>query len=108
MLSCRGVDGLPKKKFHSVPEGVPESVVITDTLDLHGFFPEQVPEVVDAFLENAASMRLKRLRIVHGKGRSRLKFEVIQVLKSDPRVVAFGDAPPELGGWGATWVEIST
>jgi len=33
-------------------EGIPESIVVTDTLDLHGFFPEQIPEIIEAFIDN--------------------------------------------------------
>jgi DNA-nicking Smr family endonuclease len=84
----------------------PEPVRVTDTLDLHGFFPEQVPDVLAAFLENAAALGLRSLRIVHGKGRSRMKFEVIRFLKMRPDVLRFHDAPPECGGWGATFVEM--
>lgn len=78
--------------------------MVTDTLDLHGFFPRQVPELMAAFLENAVSLGLRRLRIVHGKGRSRMKWEVHRILKEHPAVERFGDAPPESGGWGATIV----
>ena len=88
------------------PEGIPESVEVTDTLDLHGFFPEQIPEIMEAFLNNAIKLGLQRLKIIHGKGKSRLKFEVYQVLKNDKRVSAFYDAPPESGGWGSTIVEL--
>ena len=94
------------KKTHPVPEGIPAEIRVTDTLDLHGFFPEQIPEIVDAFIGNALALGLHELRIVHGKGKSRLKFEVHQALKQDTRVVAFGDAPPELGGWGATVIRL--
>ncbi len=82
----------------------PPPVVVTDVLDLHGFFPEQVPDVVGEFLSNALRLRLRRVRIIHGKGRSRLKHAVLQVLKERPEVESFGDAPPEFGGWGATVV----
>lgn len=76
--------------------------MVTDTLDLHGFFPEQVCDIVADFIENAVHLGLRRLRIVHGKGKSRLKWEVHQALKKHPRVDAFSDAPPDMGGWGAT------
>jgi DNA-nicking Smr family endonuclease len=97
---------LSKKRTFPVPDDLPPVFVVTDTLDLHGFFPEQIPELINSFIENALQLKLKRLRIVHGKGKSRLKFEVLRVLKSDSRVAAFGDASPDLGGWGATWVEM--
>jgi len=84
----------------------PEFIEVTDVLDLHGFFPEQVPEIVNDFIQNALELKLYRLRIIHGKGKSRLKWEVHQVLKAHPQVAWFGDAPPEIGGWGATIVEL--
>ena len=95
-----------RKKKIPPPRGVPESIVVTDTLDLHGFFPEQIPEIIQAFIENALNLRLKTLRIIHGKGRSRLKFEVHQALKRNPRVARFHDAHPDAGGWGVTVVEL--
>ncbi len=98
---------MSKKKVHPVPAGIPERIVVTDTLDLHGFFPEQIPEIINAFVGNAVSLRLRTLRIVHGKGKSRLKFEVVRALERDERVAGFRDAPPELGGWGATIVELN-
>lgn len=79
-------------------------IEVTDRLDLHGFFPEQIPEIINAFLDNAVHLQLSELRIIHGKGRSRLKYEVHRCLKSDARVHHFTDAPPALGGWGATLV----
>ena len=80
--------------------------IVTDVLDLHGFFPEQVPEIVDEFIKNALELKLYRLRIIHGKGKSKLKWAVHKVLESDPRVESFKDAPPEIGGWGATVVHL--
>jgi DNA-nicking Smr family endonuclease len=91
----------------SVPEeeeSEMEPVVVTDVLDLHGFFPEQVPEILDEFIRNAVSLGLHRLRIIHGKGKSRLKHAVLHELKQRPEVASYGDAPSEFGGWGATVV----
>lgn len=88
-------------------EEIPERIIVTDTLDLHGFFPEQVDEIIDSFILNAVHLKLYRLKIVHGKGKSRLKHEVHQALKNNTHVVRFGDAPPNLGGWGATMVELN-
>jgi DNA-nicking Smr family endonuclease len=85
-------------------EPAAEPFVVTDTLDLHGFFPEQVPPMIADFIENARELGLGRLRIVHGKGKSRLKWEVHQILKGHPEVSSYRDAPPDAGGWGATIV----
>ncbi len=87
-------------------EEEPEPYVVTDFLDLHGFFPEQVREVVDEFLKNARDIGLDEVRIAHGKGRSVLKREVWKVLEGHPLVRQYREAPPERGGWGATlaWI----
>jgi dsDNA-specific endonuclease/ATPase MutS2 len=83
-------------------EEFPEEYVVTDMLDLHGFFPEQVPEVLNEFLENASRLGLSEVRVVHGKGRSVLRREVLKILKEHPLVIEYGQAPPDRGGWGAT------
>ena len=95
------------QKKVKTPAGIPEAIHVTDTLDLHGFFPEQIREMIEAFIENAQHLELSRLKIIHGKGKSRLKFEVIQALQANPHVVAFTDAPPDSGGWGATLVQLA-
>lgn len=87
-------------------ESVPEFIYVTDVLDLHGFFPEQLPEMLQDFIQNAISLNLSVLRIIHGKGKSKLKWTVIKFLENHPQVLRFKDAPPELGGWGATVVEL--
>ncbi len=81
-----------------------DPVIVTDVLDLHGFFPEQIPEMIEAFLTNARDLDLRTLRIIHGKGKSKLKWMVIKELKKYPQIASFRDAPPEFGGWGATIV----
>ena len=80
--------------------------LVTDVLDLHGFFPEQIPEIIDEFIKNAINLKLHRLRIIHGKGKSKLKWIVREELEKNLNVANFGDAPPEIGGWGATIVEL--
>lgn len=100
-------DEFKNNSYQSVPDDeLPEYVEVTDVLDLHGFFPEQVPEVVSEFINHALELKLYFLRIIHGKGKSKLKWSVHQVLKSNPQVARFSDAPPEFGGWGATIIEL--
>jgi len=83
-----------------------EPFVVTDVLDLHGFFPEQIPEVIEEFIHGAVQQNLKSLRVIHGKGKSRLKYEVHKTLEANPHVAWFGDAPSGYGGWGATVIEL--
>jgi len=89
-------------------DNLPEYIYVTDELDLHGFFPEQVPEIVEEFIRNAKELKLTTLRIVHGKGKSKMKWTVHQLLKEHPDVAKFGDARPNSGGWGATIVELKS
>ena len=85
-----------------------EPIRVTDTLDLHGFFPEQAAEIVQAFIDQAVEMCYQTIRIIHGKGKSRMKWEVIQILKDHPAVRSFHDAPSDSGHWGVTVVEVRT
>lgn len=80
---------------------------VTDVLDLHGFFPEQITEIIHDFIDNAVEKNLRSLRVIHGKGKSRLKFEVRNALQGNPHVAWFGDAPVGYGGWGATVIELT-
>jgi len=97
---------MSKKRENDIPEEFKQGIRVTDTLDLHGFFPEQISDAMESFIENARELQLKTLRIIHGKGKSRLKYEVHQVLKKSPHVQKFYNASSESGGWGATIVEL--
>jgi DNA mismatch repair protein MutS2 len=87
---------------------LPTEIHVTDILDLHGTTISIIPEMIDAFLDNALDLHLDRVQIIHGKGKSKLKHLTYQLLKDDPRVLHFYDAPPELGGWGRTVVELNS
>jgi DNA mismatch repair protein MutS2 len=97
---------MAKKNTIIPPKGIPECIIVTDTLDLHGFFPEQVGEIIREFIMNALELDLTTVRIIHGKGKSRLKYEVRKTLKTHPSVRGFHDAHPDSGGWGATIIEL--
>ncbi len=84
--------------------GEPIEVPIGDVLDLHSFRPAEVPDLVRHYLDEAYVRGLRHLRIIHGRGTGAQRRTVRTILSRDPRVAAFGDAPMEAGGWGATWV----
>lgn len=84
----------------------PVELPITDVLDLHSFRPAEVPDVVREYLDAAHEKGFRALRIIHGKGVGVQRLAVRTLLSRDPRVEAFGDAPAEAGGWGATWVRL--
>jgi dsDNA-specific endonuclease/ATPase MutS2 len=62
---------------------------------------------VPTYLEQCRKRGILQVRIIHGKGIGALRETVHAVLRRTPGVVAFGLAPAELGGWGATVVELS-
>lgn len=95
---------MPKKQKNK--EEQIEPVRVEDVLDLHGFFPEQIPEILEEYLQFAIEQGYREVRIIHGKGKSRLKWEVHRILKNHPYVLLFDDAPPGRGGWGSTIVEL--
>jgi DNA-nicking Smr family endonuclease len=73
-------------------------------MDLHGFAPRDVLSVVDEYLRAAVEERLLEVRLIHGRGTGFQRQRVRALLAQHPLVVRFGDAPPHLGGWGATLV----
>jgi len=86
--------------------GEPIRIPITDIFDLHSVPPRDVRAVVEAYLEEAQALGLKALRIIHGRGIGVQREIVRAVLARTDFVLAFGDAPAEAGGWGATVVTL--
>ena len=84
----------------------PFSVPITDIFDLHPFAPRDVKAAVEAYLEEAHSLGLTALRIIHGRGIGVQRETVRKVLARTPFVLSYSDAPIEAGGWGATIVTL--
>ena len=84
----------------------PVRIPVTDVFDLHSVPPRDVEGVVEAYLEEAQSLGLKALRIIHGRGIGVQRETVRRVLARTPFVAAYGDAPGEAGGWGATIVTL--
>ena len=60
--------------------------------------------MVEEYLEAATRQGLRQVRIIHGRGTGVQRQMVRQALSRNPHVEAFGNAPPEAGGWGATVV----
>lgn len=79
---------------------------IEDVLDLHTFRPEDLPNLLQDYLSECIRTGIFSVRIIHGKGKGIQKMRVQALLKENPIVASFKDAPPEAGGWGATLVEL--
>ena len=84
----------------------PVQLPIEDTLDLHTFRPSEVPDLLDDYFTECIKAGIFTVRVIHGKGQGILRKRVRGLLKKNPLVVSFKEAPPEAGGWGAVQVEL--
>jgi len=80
----------------------PVVIPIDGVLDLHTFTPGELNALLDDYIDACLEANIHNLRIIHGKGSGVLRQRVHALLKKDPRVARYEDAPPEAGGWGAT------
>ena len=82
------------------------------TLDLHGYTAEAAGRAVDEFVDLAVSDGLRKVLIIHGKGkhssdgRGVLSEVVRSHLRSHPKAGEVGVPERNLGGSGAVWVAI--
>lgn len=76
------------------------------TLDLRGQRAEEALDNLQHFLDEAALLSEKQLRILHGKGYGILKQLVREQLQSNPDVQSFRSEMIELGGDGITVVQL--
>ena len=89
------------------PEGEgPVVVPIEDSLDLHAFAPQDIPAVVNEYLEECARRGLCEVRLIHGRGTGTQRAIIRSLLASHPLAMDFRDATPDRGGWGATVVHV--
>jgi DNA-nicking Smr family endonuclease len=85
----------------------PVRIPVEDVLDLHTFRPQDLEPLIEDYIEACVHADFTSVRIVHGKGRGVQKRRVQELLRRNPYVAAFHDAPLEAGGWGATIVALS-
>jgi dsDNA-specific endonuclease/ATPase MutS2 len=86
----------------------PFQIPIHDVFDLHSVPARDVEGVVEEYLIEAHKIGLRALRIIHGRGIGVQRETVRRVLARTAFVVAFGDAPGDAGGWGATVVTLQS
>lgn len=82
----------------------PVSLPLEDSIDLHAFALQDIPSVVESYLEAAAREGFREVRLIHGRGKGVQRERVRRALAASPLVERFAQAPPERGGWGATLV----
>ena len=79
---------------------------ITGELDLHTFRPQDLGELIPAYLAASAERGLHEIRIVHGKGTGTLRTTVHVLLQRSPLVLSYHLGDEHTGGWGATLVQL--
>jgi dsDNA-specific endonuclease/ATPase MutS2 len=84
----------------------PVVLPIGDVLDLHSFKPQDIPSVVEEYLEECRRSGILQVRLIHGKGAGVQRAIIRSLLDKNPSVISFEDAPAEAGGWGATIVRL--
>lgn len=80
-------------------------------LDLHGMSSREAEQALERFIYDARSRALRKVLIVHGKGKHSQGEPVLQgvvrrYLEKCPYTGAFAPAKRKHGGRGATWVAI--
>ena len=68
-------------------------IPIEGTLDLHAFAPRDIPDVVNDYVDAAASAGFVEIRLIHGRGKGVQRGIVQAALERHPLVEEFWDAP---------------
>lgn len=90
------------EEYYEPDSDEPVRLEIGDVFDLHSVPPRDVKAAVEAYLEEAHLRGFTAIRIIHGRGIGVQREMVRSILARTAFVIAFGDAPAEAGGWGAT------
>ena len=93
----------PQKKTVSIFKETPAGSMI---LDLHGLRAEEALEKLDKFLSDALINGFDEVLVYHGIGTGKLAYAVRTFLSTYPSLVSYGDAPMNLGGFGATLIKL--
>jgi dsDNA-specific endonuclease/ATPase MutS2 len=86
----------------------PIRLPIEDVIDLHTFRPQDIADLIEDYIEECVAAGFASVRIIHGKGKGFQRQRVHELLRRNPNVLSFRDAPPEAGSWGATIVALSS
>lgn len=80
---------------------------VQDSLDLHGLHSDAARRTLQTFLHQAVAQHSRCVLVIHGKGLNSKSGEAILKLRTrhwlmqHTSVLAYCDAPPQLGGSGA-------
>ena len=88
------------------PADAPVPIPITGELDLHTFRPDDLGDLLPAYLTECAARGLRDVRVIHGKGTGTLRATVHALLQRSPLVQSFRPGDEHSGSWGATLVTL--
>jgi DNA mismatch repair protein MutS2 len=83
-----------------------DSDTIRSEINVIGRTADEAQEEVARFVDRAFLAGLPRIRIVHGTGMGILRRTLREYLRNHPHVANITEPPPNLGGQGATEVEL--
>jgi DNA-nicking Smr family endonuclease len=84
----------------------PVPLPITGELDLHTFRPQDLGELIPAYLSECSARGIREVRVVHGKGTGTLRATVHALLRRSSLVASFRSGNEQSGSWGATIVTL--
>ena len=87
-------------------EGPPVVLPLDGRLDLHLFRPQDVPELLAAWVEECRAAGVLELEVIHGKGTGALRRRVQALLSNRGDVLQVRTAEEARGGWGVTLVRL--
>ncbi len=117
LIECDGISmrvPLSKlKRSGNQPKMYKPGVIITKEsnggsmiLDLHGLRADEAVERLDKFLSDALINGFDEVLVYHGIGTGKLAYAVRTFLSTYPSLISYGDAPQNLGGFGATLIKL--
>lgn len=84
----------------------PLPIPIDGVLDLRPFRPQEIKEVVFAYLDACRERGILEVRISHGRGIGQLRQPVRSILQQHPDVISHAVAGEAYGWSGATFVRL--
>ena len=105
--SSRNLELASESDQQSRPIPLPlETKMVKTEIDLRGMTSEEAIAAVDKFLDDAWLAALRSVSLIHGKGTGTLRKRIAEYLKSNHRVKSYRLADWNLGGSGATVVDL--
>ncbi len=81
-------------------------IPINGVLDLHPFSPKDLKTLIPDYVDECQIRGIYEIRFIHGKGIGNIRRSVHSLLEKNSKVKRYYLAGNEVGGWGATIVEI--